>query len=81
MSFQRIRDMYGRGIVSQWRDIKVRWEDGVRCGEELRKSLYARAHMHEHNDGTHSRNTHTDVEREPLLVIICPVGCLGAFLQ
>lgn len=52
-----------------------------RQGEARRKSLYARVHMHEHNDDTHSRNTHTDVEREHLLVIIFPVGRLGAFLQ
>lgn len=56
-------------------------EMGGPRGEKLRESLHARAHMHRHNDDAYSRITHTEVERQNLLIITCPVGCLGAFLQ
>jgi hypothetical protein len=50
-------------------------------GKELRQSLYPRADMHVDNNDALSRNTHTDIKREHLLVIICRVESFGAFLQ
>ena len=43
--------------------------------------LRVRANARKYNGDALSRNTHANVEREHLLVIIFKVGCLGAFLQ